>query len=112
MHLNKPALSSSPSSLRQPDDSPVDITYTAEEVQRLTGGHRIGGLGPADECQRDRSKREGCQRMTARQGPPPEIRRGRVGQVLRRSEPLFQDTEFRDFRAHRILLHEIVSVIR
>ena len=48
MHLTKQALSSSPSSLRQRDESPVDVTFTAEEVRRLTGGHRIGGLGPAD----------------------------------------------------------------
>ena len=48
MHLTKQAPSCSPASLRQRDESPVDITFTAEEVQRLTGGHRIGGLGPAD----------------------------------------------------------------
>jgi hypothetical protein len=48
MHLTKQALSCLPASLRQQDESTVEITYTAEEVQRLTGGHRIGGLGPAD----------------------------------------------------------------
>lgn len=48
MHLTKQAQSRSPSSLRERDESPLDVTFTAEEVQRLTGGHRIGGLGPAD----------------------------------------------------------------